>query len=275
MRLILVASVLAFVAGAYADWAFVENLGTPPNTEAAEKQPGINASGTLLVYNSGGNLYLTQWGGGVWSAPSALPASINNGSANATPCWNGDTLYYSSDRADGEGGWDLWSSEWAGSTFTAPTNLGPVLNTAGSETSPALNPSGDTIYFRKGADIFYATKAGVGWGSVQGTGIGTGRPAGYIDGTLYFSDDRAGGTGGLDIWLAVGSGASFSAAVNLGTDINTSSDEIGGSWTTDKRWMHFSSDRPGGKGNFDLYSGRFTMAAVDTESLGRIKAMFE
>ncbi|UCE26401.1 MAG: PD40 domain-containing protein [Candidatus Coatesbacteria bacterium] len=275
MRLFLIASVLIIAAGAYADWAYVENLGAPPNTAAAEKQPGINGSGTLLVYNSGGNLYLTQWSGGAWSAPSALPASINNGSSNATPCWNGNMLYYSSDRADGEGGWDLWSSEWNGTTFAAPTNLGPGLNTTANETSPALNPAGDTLYFRKGTDIFYATKSGGPWSNVQGTGIGTGRPAGYIDGTLYFSDDRAGGEGGLDIWLAVGSGSSFSAAVNLGTDINTSNDELGGSWTTDKRWMHFSSDRPGGEGGYDLYRGRFTMTAVKAASLGKIKATFE
>lgn len=275
IRLILVASVLVLFVGAYADWAYVENLGAPPNTAAAEKQPGVNAGGELVVYNSGGNLYLTQWGGGGWSAPSALPASINNGSANATPCWNGSTLYYSSDRPDGEGGWDVWFSMWDGSTFSQPLNLGPGVNTSGSETSPALNPSGNIIYFRKGTDIFYATKVGLDWGNVQGTGVGTGRPAGYIDGTLYFSDDRAGGEGGLDIWLAVGGEGSFSAAVNLGTDINTSNNELGGSWTSDKRWMHFSSDRPGGEGNYDLYRGRFTMAAIKAESLGKIKATFE
>jgi len=275
MRIILIASVLTLVAVAYADWAFVENLGAPPNTAAAEKQPGIDGSGTLLVYNSGGNLYGTQWSGGTWGAPLALPASINNGSANATPCWSGSTLYYASDRADGEGGWDLWCSEWDGSAFGPPTNLGPGVNTSGSETSPALNTAGDTLYFRKGTDIFYATKTGITWSNVQGTGIGTGRPAGYVDGTLYFSDDRGGGEGGLDIWLAVGSAGSFSAAVNLGTDVNTSNNELGGSWTSDKRWMHFSSDRPGGEGNYDLYRGRFTMTAVEARSLGEIKAVFE
>jgi hypothetical protein len=266
---------LVVVVSAYADWAFVENLGSPPNTSSGEKQPGINGGGNIVVYNTGGNLYYSSWSGGVWSEGQMLPAIVNNGSNNATPNWNGNTLYYSSDRGDGEGGWDIWYTAWDGITFGPPANLGPGVNTTGDETSPALNPTGDTLYFRKGTDIFYATESGGNWGNVQGTGIGTGRPAGYVDGTLYFSDDRSGGEGALDIWLAVGSGSSFSAAVNLGSDINTGNNELGGSWTSDKKWMHFSSNRPGGEGAYDLYRGRYTMASVAPESLGKIKAMFE
>jgi hypothetical protein len=273
--LIFLALIFVMVAGAYADWAYVENLGSPPNTSGVEKQPGIKGEGTIVVYNSGGNLYYSRWVAGSWGIGQMLPATINNGSNNATPNWNGNTLYYSSDRADGEGSWDIWCTGWDGMTFGPPTNLGPGVNTTGDETSPALNPAGDTLYFRKGTDIFYATESGGTWGNVQGTGIGTGRPSGYIDGTLYFSDDRPGGEGGLDVWLTVGSGSSFSAAVNLGSDINTASDELGGSWTSDKRWMHFSSNRPGGEGGYDLYLGRYTMASVTSRSLGRIKAMFE
>jgi Tol biopolymer transport system component len=273
--IIVLVSALTLVASVYADWAYVENLGLPPNTSAAEKQPGVKGDGVILVYNMGGDLYYTRWVGDSWTEGIALPPGINDGSNNATPNWNGNTLYYSSDRAGGEGGWDIWYAGWDGMTFGLPTNLGPGVNTTGDETSPALNPGGDMLYFRKGTDIFYATKSGDNWGNVQGTGIGAGRPAGYVDGTLYFSDERAGGEGGLDVWLAVGSGGSFSAAVNLGTDINTSSAELGGSWTSDKRWMYFSSNRPGGEGGYDLYRGRYTMASVNPGSLGKIKVMFE
>jgi hypothetical protein len=81
----------------------------------------------------------------------------------------------------------------------------------------------------------------------------------YICGNLMvFSSDRAGGYGGFDLWYSVYNGQEWSAPVNMGDMINTEYDEYRpivvntGDWYLNDL-MIFSSNRPGGKGGFDLY----------------------
>jgi hypothetical protein len=81
----------------------------------------------------------------------------------------------------------------------------------------------------------------------------------YICGNMMiFTSDREGGFGGFDLWYSVFDGLQWSAPANLGSDINTEYDEYrpvvvstGDSYINDL--MVFSSNRPGGKGGFDLY----------------------
>lgn len=82
----------------------------------------------------------------------------------------------------------------------------------------------------------------------------------YISGNLMvFTSDREGGFGGFDLWYSVHNGQAWSTPVNLGEDINTEFDEYRpvvvsaeqGQFLNDL--LIFSSNRPGGKGGFDLY----------------------
>jgi hypothetical protein len=82
----------------------------------------------------------------------------------------------------------------------------------------------------------------------------------YISGDMMvFASDRAGGYGGFDLWYSVWDGQQWSAPVNFGGQINTEYDEYRPVVvSTDEKYflndlMIFSSDRPGGKGGFDLY----------------------
>jgi hypothetical protein len=81
----------------------------------------------------------------------------------------------------------------------------------------------------------------------------------YISGNvMVFTSDREGGFGGFDLWYSVYSGSAWSAPVNMGAEINTEYNEYrpvvvpAGTWYLNDL-MIFSSDRPGGKGGFDLY----------------------
>jgi hypothetical protein len=75
---------------------------------------------------------------------------------------------------------------------------------------------------------------------------------------MVFASDRTGGFGGYDLWYSVYDSSSWSAPVNLGGDINTEYDEYrpvvvpSGEWFVNDL-MIFSSNRPGGKGGFDLF----------------------
>lgn len=75
---------------------------------------------------------------------------------------------------------------------------------------------------------------------------------------MVFASDRPGGHGGFDLWYSVYTSLGWSAPVNMGDDINTEYDEYRPMVVSTGEWflndlMIFSSNRPGGKGGFDLY----------------------
>ena len=74
---------------------------------------------------------------------------------------------------------------------------------------------------------------------------------------MIFTSDRPGGIGGYDLYYSVIHNGKWSSPVNLGPSINTSSDEyrpvVGYHPDFINLFLMFSSDRPGGKGMFDLY----------------------
>lgn len=74
---------------------------------------------------------------------------------------------------------------------------------------------------------------------------------------LVFTSDRGGGYGGYDLYYSQFINNQWSLPVNFGDKINSSSDEyrpITFSFFNYFDLMIFSSNRPGGKGGFDLYS---------------------
>jgi hypothetical protein len=74
---------------------------------------------------------------------------------------------------------------------------------------------------------------------------------------MVFTSDRPGGMGGFDLYYSIFRHGKWSSPVNFGPDINTSSDEyrpiIGTHPDFTNNLMIFSSNRPGGKGGYDLY----------------------
>jgi len=74
---------------------------------------------------------------------------------------------------------------------------------------------------------------------------------------MVFASNRPGGFGGYDLYYSKFSNGNWGAPVNFGPEINTSSDEyrpvMGGDEEFTNTFMLFSSNRPGGKGGFDLY----------------------
>ena len=142
------------------------------------------------------------------------PYPYNNG-ACGFPCLtaDGQTLYFSSDRSGGFGGFDIYSARRMGSTWAEPRNLGNSINTVGDEITPFT--TGKTFYFASnyhtglgGFDIFRTTDV---LGAVENMGVGinsSGDDFGFVlnpsNNTGYFVSNRAGGRGNEDIYLARG-----------------------------------------------------------------------
>lgn len=72
---------------------------------------------------------------------------------------------------------------------------------------------------------------------------------------LFFSSNRAGGEGGMDIWYtSINSDGSFETPVNAGKKINTIEDEITPWFVKENQTLFFSSTWHKGLGNFDIFS---------------------
>lgn len=80
----------------------------------------------------------------------------------------------------------------------------------------------------------------------------------FVNGKLMvFTSDRPGGYGGFDLYYSVYENGSWSNPVNFGSRINTQYNEYRPITLYETGFINnlmlFSSDRPGGKGGFDLY----------------------
>ena len=127
---------------------------------------------------------------------------------------NEELFFFASDRIGGYGGTDLYVCFNLDHKWTDPVNLGVGVNTAYNELYPFIHP----------------------------------------DGTLYFSSNRPEGFGGYDIYKVVeNENGDYGSIQNLGSPINSPSDDLSIFWTADYKAGYFSSNREGGKGLEDLY----------------------
>jgi WD40-like Beta Propeller Repeat len=181
--------------------AFCRNNFVNGNRQIAEK--GMNLS-----------LYTATVVGGAWTNVRAFP---HNGSDFSTgfPAFSpdGKQLYHSSNRPNsGQGGWDIYVSEWTGTTWSAPASLGSDINTPGNEVTPYVE--GNTFYFSSdwhagygGLDIFSCAVDGTRFSELKNMGLPVNSPMddyGFIyqsrNAAGYFTSSRAGGKGNEDIY---------------------------------------------------------------------------
>jgi hypothetical protein len=207
------------------------------------------------------------------------------------PSADGSSLYFYSDRPGGQGGYDLWVSHRDGDEWMAPSNLGPAINTPYNEYSPALSPDDSTLVFasdrpRAGEE---ADPAPVTWPATireahrghdydlysvslapdQSSGaeplVALNTPANEgtpsfspVGDFLYFSSDRPGGMGGLDLYRSRLLRGHFERATNLGDPINTRFNDLDPALSQAGFALMFSSDRPVGEASrsasYALYS---------------------
>ncbi len=93
--------------------------------------------------------------------------------------------------------------------------------------------------------------------------INTAHPALNADNTiLYFSSDRPGGYGGMDIWRSKKINGKWSTPVNMGSIVNTKGNETF-PYISSKDILYFSSDGQYSFGGLDIFSVRVNSDSTD------------
>lgn len=158
---------------------------------------------------------------------------------------------------------DIYKSQKTDSGKWSQPNLVSGLVSTGHESASSLSPSGSTLYMSRGegnGDLFFSTSDGSKWSKPVslGNNINTeGRETSCFaspDGKrLYFTSDRPGGFGGLDLYLSMKrSNGKWGVPVNLGARVNTASDEDAPSLSKNEKLLIFSSKGPKSMGGFDI-----------------------
>lgn len=148
--------------------------------------------------------------------------------------------------ADGNGSFDFGPF----SAWSSPENLGPPVNTVYEESAPA-QPDGHTIYFNRNynnanpqlpgkadEDLYMTRRQRGGWSDPRplvnvNTPTFNERNAAFSADArlLFFSSDRTGGSGGLDLYVSSRTDrhddGAWSVPLNLGPTINTVGGEVG------------------------------------------------
>ncbi len=166
---------------------------------------------------------------------------------------DGLELYFSAHRPDEYGKRDVYvvRRETINDPWQEPVNLGPNVNSSGSEVEPSISGDGLELYFGCWDDYTMRVCTRPSKDAPWGSPVKIGPPIGYdayrpdisADGlSLYFASMRSGGYGGDDIWVTKRSKRDdpWGEPVNLGTNVNSSGDDFCPSISTDGQTLVFS-----------------------------------
>lgn len=210
----------------------------------------VMPGGNSIIFAKGNNgkatgysdvhLFFSRYRNGKWSEP--VPLSINDvDSWDSTPALSpdGKTLYFSSDRAGGFGGNDLYSAKInRRGRWVDIKNLGSEINTPGNEMFPFVSTDGSLYFSSNGhhglghLDIFRAVRQG-GHVSIENLG----KPMnshqddfGYFEFNLtkgFITSNRKGGAGDDDIYTFVNNDPDLRVVNYFLTGITLTTDDAG------------------------------------------------
>ncbi|MFE3871590.1 OmpA family protein [Flavobacterium sp. ZS1P70] len=158
-----------------------------------------------------------------WTSIVSLPFNSDDYSTEHPALSNDEkTLYFASDMPGTLGSFDIFSISINSVDYGTPKNLGNKINTPKKEQFPFISK----------------------------------------DDKLYFSSNGHTGYGSLDVFVSEIENNSFSKPLNIGLPVNSGFDDFSFTIDSESKDGYFSSNRPGGKGNDDIYELKETKPLV-------------
>lgn len=176
---------------------------------------------------------------------------------------------YSGNGSNGVKNLSLVVSTFNGSEWSEPVAL-PFNSQDYSVGHATVSPDGNTLFFasdmpggKGGVDLYMSKRTGGQWSTpvnVQSVNTSGNEMFPYIhkSGILLFSSNGHPGFGGLDLFVAQLKEDKVSRFYNVGSPLNSSSDDFSVWMNDDEKTGFYSSNRKEGKGSDDIYS--FTMS---------------
>jgi outer membrane protein OmpA-like peptidoglycan-associated protein/tetratricopeptide (TPR) repeat protein len=205
-------------------WSAPVNITPQIQSDGDQYVTCISSDGTQLyltredAFNS--DIYVSHFQNGKWSKSEPVSGQEINTKyweSHASVSKNGKTMYFTSNRKDGLGEMDIYRSTLQGSgQWSAPVNLGSVINTSLNEDTPFITES---------------------------------------DSILYFSSQGHENMGGYDIFRSrLSLSGQWSAPENIGYPYNTTDDDLFYYPWHNARIIYASLIRPDGLGKEDVYA---------------------
>lgn len=185
---------------------------------------------------------------------------------------DGNTLIFTSNRSTDEykiksstNFEDIYICHRTGSDWSAPEKISSSINIKYNDAAASLSPDGKTLYlyYESGAgDIYSSTLNDNGKWSKPEALKGVNMPTFWetsacvsVDGKkLFFSSNRPGGRGELDIWMCtLDAKGNWGKPANLGKRINTAGNEDSPYIHPDGVTLYFSSDGHPSLGGTDIF----------------------
>jgi Tol biopolymer transport system component len=278
----------AAAAAKFSDWSAPVNLGPIVNSPFADFAPAVSKNGLSLYVSSdrpggfgSGDIWVSQRNSidDPWGLPVNLGPPVNTSFGERAPAFSrdGHWMFFVSERPGGVGGDDIWAS-WRTNihddfAWQPPINLGPGVNSATFDAGATFfenDEAGTPLLFfgstraggPGGEDIYVSAQTAEGsFGpatlvSELSSPQADRRPTIRFDGLeIIFFSNRPGTLGGADLWASTRQTVfdSWSVPENLGPVVNSTSNDAPSYLSSDGRTLFFTSDRPGGFGDLDLY----------------------
>lgn len=227
---------------------------------SAEDPNAINNDVSVNACDSNINIGTSSFGANYFGDETAIVFSAAGPNGVITDAKNQNSNYLS----------DLYTTQKIMEEgFGSSINMGMPINSENHEGSAVLSIDRTTLYFTKKSAInnkevsIYVSKYfNNRWleplkldDKVNAEGFKSMHPSLSLDGdVLYFSSNRPGTVGGMDIWFCnIDEYGGLSDPINMGNNINTVGDEVTPFFNYFTKTLYFSSDALGGVGGLDIY----------------------
>ncbi len=164
---------------------------------------------------------------------------------------------------------DIYSVNLNNGKFSKPVNIGPPINTDSYEATASISYDGKTMFIYKSTtkdpgDIYVSELVNKKWTVPKRMGKPINKHSRETHASLspdgehiFFTSDRNGGYGGLDIYEAdLSPNGKWVNVRNLGKYINSPKDEDGPFISPDGKYLYFASNGHIGMGGFDIYKSK-------------------